>query len=378
MKWISWLAVIGGCVVVAGALGLFKQQQIQAAVERGQSFPERQFAVEKYTVGAIERQPSLAVTGEVVAQRSAILQNELQGRIVEVGFAAGEQVTKGQVLLRLDVAEEQAQLREALANQEIARLALERASRLLSRAAGSVEARDQARAQHEAAQARVAALQATIDKKTLRAPFDAVTGLHRLEAGQFLDSGTEITELIGVSEQAWIDFSVPQEHANLATGQPVFVVAGNMRVAAQVIALDAAVSVRSRNRRMRASVQSEEPMAGQALLPGMLVQVSIPLGTSQQLTVVPATAVRRDAFGASVYVLERTRELEKEVVRARKQSVELAVVQDADQSDDMVVVREGLRPGDQIASVGAFKLFDGALVVPAEPNAAAQNRAVGL
>ena len=96
-------------------------------------------AVEIYLVKQVQRQPTLEVTGEVVATQSATLRNELQGRIVDVGFAPGARVEAGQVLLRLDVSQEQAQLAEARADLQIARLALERAQRLVRSGAGSVE-----------------------------------------------------------------------------------------------------------------------------------------------------------------------------------------------------------------------------------------------
>ncbi len=376
MRWFSWVIVVLACAGVAGGLGYYKYTDIQAAIARGQAFPEPVQAVEVFQVQQIQRQPSLTVTGEVVARQSAELQNELQGRIVAVGFAPGARVTKNQVLLQLDVSQEQAQLAEAQADQQIARLALDRAQRLVARGAGSVESRDQAAAQYEAAVARVRALRALIEKKTLRAPFDALTSLHELQVGQFLDSGTRITELVGIAERAWIDFSLPQEHARIAVGSTASISSGTPPGAAaeaRVIAKDAAVNVRSRNLRLRA----ELPADAEQLIPGMLVRVTVPLGEAAMSTVVPATAVRRDAFGSAVYVLEEISENGEMKTRARKRSVQLMSVGDADQSGDWVIIASGLTPGEEIAAIGAFKLSDGALVYPSAPNEEAANRLVG-
>jgi len=375
MKWLSWLGVVLICTVIAGALGFYKYNEIQAAIARGKAFPEPAQAVEVYVVKEVSRRPTLSVTGEVVATQSATLQNELKGRIVRVGFAPGERVPAGKVLLQLDAAQEQAQFAEAKAVRKIAQLALDRAQRLVASGAGSVENRDQARAQFDAAQARVLALAALIDKKTLRAPFDAITSLHQLEVGQFLDAGTEITRLVGVSDHTWIDFALPQDHAQVQVGSMVEVRVGEdaAPLQATVIARDASVNVRSRNLGVRAQLPSDAI----ELLPGMLVRVTAPLGEQSVAMVVPPTAVRRDAVGASVYVLESVQENGEARTRARRRPVRLAQVREADLQQDLVVVLQGLSAGEQIAAIGAFKLRDGSLVIPSEPNANAADRTVG-
>ncbi len=375
MKFLSWVGAILACVLVAAALGLYKYNEIQTAIAMGAAFPEPAEAVEIYVVKSVQRRPSLSVTGEVVATQSATLQNELAGRIVRVGFAPGAQVAAGQVLLQLDISQEQAQLAEARADQKIARLALDRAQRLVKSGAGSVETRDQARAQFEAAQARVAALAALIEKKTLRAPFDAIGSLHQLEAGQFLDSGTEITRLVGVAEHIWIDFSIPQDNASIQVGSQVQILVGEASepLPAQVIARDAAVNVRSRNLRVRARLPGDSA----DLLPGMLVRVKVPLGEESLAMVVPPTAVRRDATGSSVYVLEPVNENGQQKVRARKRPVTLAEVREADLQQDLVVILDGLSEGEEIAAIGAFKLRDGSLVNPMQADPTVMERVVG-
>ena len=375
MKWLSWLGVVVACLGIAGALGLYKYNEIQAAIERGKAFPEPAEAVEIYVVKKITRHPSLSVTGEVVASQSATLQNELKGRIVRVGFAPGSQVHQGQILLQLDILQEQAQLAESRAEQKIAKLALDRSQRLVRSGAGSVEIRDRARAQFDAAKARVSALSALIEKKTLRAPFDAVTSLHQLEVGQFLAASTEIVELIGVSDKVWIDFAIPQENTSVNVGSSVNITFGDspQKFPATVIARDASVNVRSRNLGMRAQLSAETV----DLLPGMLVRVTVPLGDTILATVVPTTAVRRDALGPSVYVLENVVENGEEKIRVRKRKIQLGRVRDADLQDDLVVVRSGLEEGEQIAGIGAFKLRDGSLVIPSAPNPRASKRVVG-
>ncbi|HSG88314.1 MAG TPA: efflux RND transporter periplasmic adaptor subunit [Pseudomonadales bacterium] len=356
MTFRSWLLVIAGCALVTLALGWFKYQQIQTAIARGAAYPEAVESVEVVAAVADRWQPTTTVTGEVVALRSVDLRTELAGRIIEVGFAGGAAVRRGQVLVRLDVSEESARLAAAQADAELARLDLVRAEKLIASRAGTEENRDQARARQDAALALVRQLEAMIDKKTLRAPFDARAGLHVLEAGQYLDAGALVTRLIGTADAVWIDFTLPQEQVGLDVGDAVSVrvdgdPTGERR--AEVVARDAAVSETSRNLRYRA--RCADPDAD--LRPGMLVRIELPAGPERTATLVPATSVRRDAFGATLYVLRPAEAGARAAERAERRSVRIGA-----QRGDQVVVTAGVEPGERVAANGAFKLREGVLV----------------
>jgi membrane fusion protein (multidrug efflux system) len=118
---------------------------------------------------------------------------------------------------------------------------------------------DQARAEADIALANVRQLEASIAKKTLRAPFDAVVGLHQLEAGEYLAANTAIVTLVGISEFLWVDFNLPPAQGSVDIGATVAVfVAGHADAAlqARVIARDPAVSPQSRNLRYRARLDA--------------------------------------------------------------------------------------------------------------------------
>jgi membrane fusion protein (multidrug efflux system) len=356
-----WFLVILACLLATAGLAYYKYQQIQAAIAFGETFPEPVEAVEYFIVRAELWQPVTDVTAEVVALQTVELSSELAGRIVEVGFAPGAAVTKNQVLLRLDTSEERAQLAAAIAETELAHLDLERNRKLIRTGAAAEEARDRARAGFDAAVAMADQLRAIIDKKTLRAPFDGVAGLHELEVGQYLDRGTAIVRLIGASDQVWVDFTLPQPLAGVEVGGRV-VVSTRGSVAqsfdAEIIARDAFVNERSRNVKFRSLVDSP----GQLLVPGSLVTAKVPVGEQQNVVLAPITSVRRDAFGASVYVLRPAEEGARARERAEHRAVTLGPPQ-----QDLVIITAGLKPGDRVAANGSFKLREGVLVnaVPA-------------
>ena len=351
-----WLTVIVACLAVAGTLGWYKYQSIQAGIAFAAAFPERVEAVEAFTVLEELWQPTTQVIGEAVAIRSVTIKAEIGGTIAEVGFTPGATVQAGQLLTRLDNSEERAQLQAAEAEAKIARLELERSRKLIAAGLGVVEDQDRAQARFEAATAAIRQLQAVIAKKTLRAPFDAAAGLHELDVGQFLDKGDVVARLIGTGERIWIDFTLPQEQANLAIGETIEVARDQTAAAitrAEVIAKDSFVNELSRSVRYRALAENQTLGAS----PGSLVTVLAPLGDPQSATLAPANAVRRDAFGAKVFVLREAEEGAPASERAEQRMVTLGP-----QRGGLVVIASGLRPGERVAADGAFKLRDGALV----------------
>jgi membrane fusion protein (multidrug efflux system) len=255
----------------------------------------------------------------------------------------------------LDTSEERAQLSAARADAEIARLELNRNEKLITSGAAAEEARDQAKARFDAAVAAVDRQLAVIEKKALRSPFDAITGLHELAVGQYLDKGSAITRLIGVNQSVWIDFTLPQHQAALAVGETVTVLVPGTedRYSAVVIARDGFVNERSRNLGIRAKVDDD---AGQ-LIPGSLVSVEVPLAATQVATLIPITAVRRSSFGANVFVLQAAEEGAQASHRAELRPVTLGP-----QRSEQIIIASGIEPGEQVATDGSFKLRDGVLV----------------
>jgi len=154
----------------------------------------------------------------------------------------------------------------------------------------------------------------------------------------------------------WIDFTLPQQHAALDIGGMVSVTVSSAAqeqvFPARIIARDAFLNERSRNISFRALMDNSQ----RGLYPGMLVSVIVPVGEPRNATLVPATAVRRDAFGAHVYLLQPAEEGAAGPERALKRDVTLGP-----QRGGMRVIASGLEPGRRVAANGSFKLRDGAL-----------------
>jgi membrane fusion protein, multidrug efflux system len=355
LAWVAVLLAMGGA---AGGLGYYKYMEISAAIASAAAAPEPREAVEAVPVRRGEWAASTRAVGTVVALRQVEIRNELPGTVVEVGFASGDIVEAGQILVRLDTSEERAALAAAQAEARLAQVVFDRRSRLRPGDVVSVLDLDRAREELAAAGARVSGLEAGIAKKTLAAPFRARVGLTDLQPGAYLDEGTSIAMLQGVDRDAYVDFTLPQDMAAAIRPGVVVTLAGPQipggSASAEIVAEDATVDATNRAVRFRAIARG----LGEMLRPGAFVDVVTVTAPPRPALLVPLTAVRRAPYGEHVFALVE----EEGQIRARQRVVQTGPVQGTD-----IVITDGLAEGELIAAGGSFKLRDGLLVVAPDP-----------
>jgi membrane fusion protein, multidrug efflux system len=353
-RWLAWTVALTGMTAIVVGLGGYKFLSIKAAIAAAAAYPEPTEAVEAVQPVRRAWAPTVRAVGTTVAIRRVELRNELPGRVAEVGFKSGETVKAGAVLVRLDASLEQADLAALKADSELARLTLERQQILARTQAVSQAALDQAKAQMNAAAAKVAALEVAIAKKTLKAPFDARVGLSNLQPGSYLPEGSVIAMLQGVDADAHVDFSFPQDMAPaLEVGAEVTLSGPHIpggSVTARIVAREAAVDPASRALALRAKATG----LGDMLIPGSFIDVTASAAGAQMALTVPLTAVRRAPYGDHVFILQE----ENGKLRARQRFVKVGAI-----VDGTAVIAQGLNGDEKVAATGAFKLRDGVAAV---------------
>jgi membrane fusion protein (multidrug efflux system) len=355
-RWLITLVLLFGVVAI---LGFIKFTQVKAAIAFGASFPESSETVEVVTANIDTWQPTLKVIGEVKATRSVQLRNEFEGIITEVAFASGGKVEKGDLLVQLDIAPELAQLDAIKAEINLAKLDVKRFADLLEVRASSRDQYDRAVSQLAVNEARARALQATINRKTIRAPFSGTASIHEWEVGTYIQANTVITNLVGDLSTVWVDFSLPQWHGNIDIGSDVEVLAPELlssAITAKVKAVNQEINAASRSMMVRATLDNPEG----ELKPGAIVNVLIPIKTPQSVYPIPNEGLRFDAFGSFVFVLEKD---DKGDYRATRKPVKVSA-----RELNQAMISKGINSGDVIATVGSAKLSEGMLVYVAGAN----------
>lgn len=338
--------------IAAGLAGL-KVWQIRAMIAHARAQPPPGEHVAVFTVRQESWPRLLTAVGSVTPVRGVKLTAELPGVVREIAFEPGTEVEAGTLLVRLDTTTEEAELREAEARVELARLNVERLRALRASQTVSQSELDEAEATLKQAEARAEAIRSTIAKKTLRAPFAGLLGIREVHLGQYLQPGQPVVSLQAL-DPVHIDFALPQQNiSQLRLGMAVEVTSDaypDRTFRATLTAMDPDVDTATRTVRAQATVANRD----RALRPGMYVRVAVVLPEVDLVTMIPSTAVLSAPYGDSVFVVESATNGVSGGFTVRQQFVKLGR-----RRGDFVSVTGGLQPGQQVVSAGVFKLRNG-------------------
>jgi membrane fusion protein (multidrug efflux system) len=260
--------------------------------------------------------------------------------------------------VELDTKQEQAQRAAMDAQRDLARLNFQRLDGLVSQGAISRAEYDRAAAEQKQKEAEVGEIGATIERKTVRAPFSGVLGIRMVNLGQYLSSGTQIVNVQSL-DPIYVNFGVPQDQAGeMRVGRRVRVRVGEVagaEFAGEVTAIDSTVDEATRNIKIQATLANPRG----TLRPGMFVQTELSLGAGRAVVSLPASAISYAPYGDSVFVLADLKDQSGKTYRGvRQQFVRLEGAR-----GDQVAVVSGVHAGDEVVTSGVFKLRNGAAVV---------------
>jgi membrane fusion protein (multidrug efflux system) len=341
-------------VVVAGLAGV-KALQIHKLIAFGASYAPPPETISSAVAHAEQWQDALTAVGSIDPQNGVTLASEVAGTVAEIAVLDGSVVAKGDLLLRLDTSSEEAQLRSAEAQTELARLNAERTRTLRKDNTVSQSELDQAEATFKQNQANADVIRAAVEKKTIRAPFAGRLGIWQVNVGASVDARRSLVSLQSLTP-VYADFSLPQQNlAQLNTGLPVQVTSDaypDQKFDGTLTAINPDLDATTRSVVLRATFEN----TNQLLRPGMFVRVAVILPQAQPVLAIPATAVLSAPFGDSVYVIEQSTNSAGGLV------VRQQFIRTGQSHGDFVSVLTGLKPGDRVVSAGIFKLRNGAPV----------------
>ncbi|MBT3041155.1 MAG: efflux RND transporter periplasmic adaptor subunit [Candidatus Thiodiazotropha sp. (ex Ctena orbiculata)] len=295
---------------------------------------------------------TVKATGSLVAVQGVIVTAELGGKIEEIAFESGDRVKQDDLLVRIDVSAEQAQLRSAEAAAKLARINLDRNRDLRANKTVSQADLDTAEANFKQATAQVDNVRATIAKKTLRAPFDGQLGLRQVNLGQIVEQGTPVVTLQTI-DPIYVDFSLPQQQFSiLEPGTEVHVTtdaAPEMVFSGRIIAVNPEIDQMTRSVRVRATLSNQSEL----LRPGMFANVEVLLSDDEEVLAIPATAVLYAPYGDTVFVID---EVEDEKSGEKQLVLRQQVIRLGASRGDFVAVVTGLEEEEKVVTSGVFKL----------------------
>ena len=284
---------------------------------------------------------NLSLSGSIEANEQVEIRSEVSGIVEGIYFQEGSNVTKGQVLFKVNDIELRAQLRQTSTKEGLAAENERRAKLLLQKEAISQEEYDLARADLKSAQAQSQLIKAQIAKTSVRAPFSGKIGLRSISPGTYITPAILVTKLVNTGKLK-ITFSIPEKYSSQVKTNTIitFKVAGSEgRYSAKIYAIEPEIAVATRTLQVRAIAENKDG----ELLPGTFADVELPLAIIKDAIVVPTEAIIPVQNGKKIFISNNG--LAKELM-----------IETATRTETSVLVLSGLKEGDTVITNGVMSL----------------------
>ncbi len=292
----------------------------------------------------------IMTSGTILPDESVDISSEASGKITAIYFNEGKKVRKGDLLLTINDAELQAQLKR-LQFQET--LLVEREFRqriLLEKEAVSQEVYDKALADLNTNRAEIMMIEAQIAKTMVKAPFDGIIGLRLVSEGSYITPNMRIASLVKI-QPVKIEFSIPERYASeVKPGNKINFTIGNTNEhIAEVYAVEPMIDQSTRTLKLRAIY----PNANLDVIPGSFASVELILRTYYEALSIPTEALLPM--------------LGKQIVFLYKNGIaEPVEVETGIRTSELIQVVSGINANDTIITTGLLHLKKGMTVVLSE------------
>ena len=316
-----------------------------------------QTAVEAIKVARASMPQTITTVGSLRSDESITVRPEVAGRVAAIGFQEGQRVAKGDVLVRLDPAINDAEVQQARANMTLAKSKYDRAVDLAKSNFISGQAKDEAENNMKVAEAALNLAEARLAKATIRAPFSGIIGLRSVSVGDYVKEGADIVNLESI-DPLKVDFRVPEMYlTQVSVGQALSISLDafpGRSFEGRVLAVNPLLDAAGRAVVIRAQIRN----ADTSLRPGMFARVRLVTRDVQNAMVVPEQSLVPQGDEQFVF----------KVVDGKAYRTKVEVGQRRDGKAEIVA---GVAPEDMIVTAGQLKLRDGVPVRVTPPMAVA-------
>ena len=332
---------------IAGLI-VFQVHKIMTAMSEGPKHAPPPPSVSTLVAKGQNWQPMLTAIGSLKSINGVEVSTDLPGIISQIAFESGAAVKKGDLLIRLDTKQEQAQLRSAEARRDLSALNLARQRGLLAKKATAQSEYDSTAAQARQDEAAVEEAKALLARKTITAPFDGVLGIRQVDLGQYLTGGTPIVTLQS-QNPIHVNFSVPQQNlSEIAIGKKIRLKAsgvGEQEFEGEITAINSKVDESTRNVLVEGTVANPE----RKLRAGMFVDVQVLLPEQTGVIAIPSSSINYAPYGDSVFIVTSGS-------TAGTKQVEQHFIKLGPTRGDQIAILGGVHEGDEVVTSGVFKL----------------------
>lgn len=286
---------------------------------------------------------AINVSGTLIANEELNLIPEISGKVQSLNFSEGQAVAQGQLLVKLNDAELQANKKKIQQQLDLLKSRENRAKQLLKVQGISQEEYDNLDHQIKSFESDLLINSSQIDKTEIRAPFHGVIGLKNISKGSFVNTNSIIASLQQLNPIK-IEFSIPEKYSNqMKAGSIInFNTEDNKTYHGKIYAIEPKVNIITRTLTMRAQCSNENRL----LLPGMFVQISVPLSKNDTSLLIPNEAILPELRGKKVFLIKEGKAIPQTIETGTRTEKESLVIRGLKHDDTIVVTGvQYLRPG---------------------------------
>lgn len=286
-------------------------------------------------------------SGSVLAEEDVELSPEASGIITNILFDEGSMVREGDLLVKINDSELQAEKRRATFRLNLAEQREERQKALLERGGISQDDYDATLNEMNVIRSELDLINARINQTEIRAPFSGQIGLKYVSEGSYVSPNSQIASLQSLNPIK-IDFSIPERYiSRVAIGDRIdFTVQGvDSTFTGEVYAIEPRISRDTRSISIRARSENK----GRLLFPGAFANITLVLDEIDDALMVPTIAVVPELNSQKIYVV-------------RNGLVEEVRVQTGLRTSEKVQLISGVAPGDTVLTTGILQANPGSEV----------------
>ena len=311
-------------------------------------------------------QTRLSAVGSLRAINGVNVTTQAQGEVKAIYFESGQPVEKGTLLAELTADPETAQIEVLEAERRLAERDYNRISELYKKGVATLRELDQAKATIDQVLANLAVQRATINERTITAPFSGQLGIRQIDLGQNVAPGDAVVSLQQL-HPIFVDFSLSErDFSRVQEGQGVELTAPALpeqQFQGRITAIDPAIDPRNRTFLLQATLENPK----RQLRPGMFADVAVKVEKFRNVLVVPRTAISYAPYGNAVFIIRKSEKKPAENKKSNKMMGRgggkpaewVAIkrfIKTGEERGDLIEITEGVEPGEQVATSGLLKL----------------------
>lgn len=331
-----WLLIISVFLLMAGCNSGDDSPPVRGA--------GRAVSVEAMVLRPQPIENKIFTTGTLLANEEVELRPEVSGRVITVSFEEGRGVRRGDILLKINDRELQAELKRKQLEETLAVDEVRRKKALYDINGISQEDFDRAQNALNIIRAEREVIESQLAETEIVAPFDGVVGLRYVSEGSYVTPTTLVATMQDI-DPIKVEFSVPEKYSGkLKAGTDVMIQAGDIeeRHQGRIYAVEIKVDPATRTLKARATIPNPEGR----LIPGSFARVEITLERIPQAIVIPTGAILPQLEGDKVFICENG--------LARSVPVTTGT-----RTERSVQISRGLNPGDTLILTGLMQVTDG-------------------